>query len=114
VFNAPAKMMITPFQENALNPQTIAAVTVAAWALSACSTMDGAPATDQHAAMNAGQKCAMHRKSMEGKSPAEQRAMAESHIIAMHGSADAAHIDRHLQMMEQACGANPAAGVVGR
>ena len=42
-----------PSQENTLNVLTLAAVTIAAWGLSACSTMDG-PATDQHAGMNAG------------------------------------------------------------
>ena len=87
--------------------QTLATVTVAAWALSACSTMDGPPATDQPAGMNSSQKCSMYRETMDGKSPAEQRAAAEAHIITMHGSADAAHIDRHLRMMEQMCGARP-------
>ena len=56
----------------------------------------------------------MHRETMDGKSPAEQRATAEAHITAMHGSVDAAHVDRHLRMMEQMCGAKPAAGVIGR
>ena len=93
--------------------QIFAAVTVAAWGLSACSTMDG-PTTAEHAGMYADQRCAMHRKAMEGKSPAEQRAAAEAHITAMHGSADAAHVDRHLRMMEQMCGANPVAGSVSR
>jgi hypothetical protein len=32
----------------------------------------------------------------------------------MHGSADAAHVDRHLRMMEQMCGAKPVAGAVSR
>jgi len=96
-----------------LKLQTLAAVAVAAWGLSACSTMDG-PATGQHAGMNADERCAMHRKSMEGKSPAEQRAAAEAHVTAMHGSADAAHVDRHLRMMEQMCGAKPVAGAVSR
>lgn len=93
--------------------QIFAAVTVAALGLSACSTMDG-PATGWHAGMNADERCAMHRKAMEGKSPAEQRAAAEAHITAMHGSADAAHIDRHLRMMEQMCGTKPDAGAVSR
>ena len=97
-----------------MNLHTLAAAALAASALSACSTMDRPPATDQHAAMNTGQQCAMYRETMEGKSPAEQRATAEAHITRMHGSADAAHIDRHLRMMEQKCGTNPAAGVVGR
>ena len=48
--------------------------------------------------------CAAHRQAMAGKTPAEQRAAAEEHIRAMHGSADAAHVERHLQMMEQHCG----------
>lgn len=92
-----------------MNVQTFAAAAFAAWGLSACGTMDGPPATGQHAATSAGQKCAMYRQTMEGKSPAEQRAAAEAHIITMHGSADAAHVDRHLRMMEQTCGAKPAA-----
>ena len=97
-----------------MNVQTLAAVTIAAWGLSACTTMGGAPATEHHAAMNADQMCATHREAMQGKSPAEQRAMAEAHVKTMHGSADAAHVDRHLQMMEKTCGTNPAVGVVGR
>jgi hypothetical protein len=76
--------------------------------------MDGTSAMDQHAGMNADQKCAMYRETMEGKSAAEKRATAEAHIQAMHGSADAAHIDRHMRMMEQMCGAKPAAGTVSR
>ena len=71
-------------------------------------------ATGQHAGMNADEQCAMHRKAMEGKPPAEQRAAAEAHIVAMHGSADAAHIDRHLRMMEQTCSAEPYAGTMRR
>ena len=93
--------------------QILAAVAVAAWGLSACSTMDG-PATGQHAGMNADERCSLHHKAMEGKSPAEQRAAAEAHVTAMHGSADAAHVDRHLRMMEQMCGAKPVAGAVSR
>ena len=97
-----------------MKAQTLAVVAIGALALSACGTLDGPPATGQHAGMDAGQKCAMHRATMEGKSPAEQQAAAEAHITAMHGSADAAHVDRHLQMMERTCGTNPAAGVIGR
>ena len=54
------------------------------------------------------QMCAEHRQSMAGKSPAEQRAAAEAQIRAMHGTADAAHVERHLRMMEQRCGPTPA------
>lgn len=97
-----------------MNLPTLAALTIAVWGLSACSTMDGTPATGQHAAMNTEQRCAMYRTTMEGKSPAEQRATAEAHIKMMHGSADASHIDRHMRMMEETCGVKPAAGVIGR
>jgi hypothetical protein len=30
----------------------------------------------------------------------------------MHGSADSAHIDRHVRMMEQMCGTKPDAGAI--
>ena len=101
-------MIATHQLENTLKLQTLAIATVAAWALSACSTMDDPPATHQHAGMTASQKCSMYRETMEGKTPGEQRAAAEAHIITMHGSADAAHIDRHLRMIEQMCGAKSA------
>jgi len=106
-------MSTSNHREIALKLQIVAAVMIAAWGLSACGTMDK-PATGEHAAMSAGQQCVMYRETMEGKSAPEQRAAAEAHITTMHGSADAAHIDRHLRMMEQTCGARPAAGVIGR
>jgi hypothetical protein len=48
--------------------------------------------------------CAEYRATMAGKSVEEQRKASEAHIVQMHGSADAAHIDRHMKMMEQRCG----------
>ena len=51
-----------------------------------------------------GDYCAEYRASMAGKPVEEQRKAAEAHIIQMHGSADAAHIERHMRMMEQRCG----------
>jgi hypothetical protein len=114
VFGAAAQKITTHHRENALKLQTLTAVTIAAWGLSACGTMDAPPATDRHAGMNADQKCAMYRETMEGRSPAEQRAAAEAHVEAMHGTADAAHVDRHLRMMEQMCGARPDAGTMRR
>lgn len=48
--------------------------------------------------------CAEYRATMAGKSVEEQRKAAEAHIVRMHGSADAAHIERHMKMMEQRCG----------
>ena len=48
--------------------------------------------------------CAEYRATMAGKSIEERRKAAEAHIVQMNGSADAAHIERHMQMMEQRCG----------
>lgn len=90
----------------------LAAAMIAAW-VSACSTMDG-PAMGEHTGMNAEQRCTMYRETTAGKSPSEQRAAAEAHIAAMHGSVDPAHVDRHLRMMEQMCGAKPGAGAMNR
>jgi hypothetical protein len=52
--------------------------------------------------------CAEYRATIAGRSPEEQRAAAEAHIIRMHGSADAQHVERHLRMMQQRCGSPPA------
>jgi len=48
--------------------------------------------------------CAEYRATMAGKSVEEQRKAAEAHIVKMHDSADAAHVERHMKMMEQRCG----------
>jgi hypothetical protein len=82
------------------------AVVLATVGLSGCSTMHP-PMGGAHAA-NTDQRCAMYRSEMEGKSAAEQRAAAEAHITAMHGRSDADHVDRHLRMMNQMCGMQPA------
>ena len=37
------------------------------------------------------------------QTPEQRRAAAESHIVQMHGSADAEHVARHLAMMERRC-----------
>ncbi len=73
----------------------------------AASLLLAACTTSPHRAggMHSEQRCAAHRAEMAGKSPAEQRAAAAAHIRAMHGSADEAHIDRHLAMMAKRCGA---------
>lgn len=47
--------------------------------------------------------CAEYRRAVAGKPVEEQRKLAEAHISRMHGSADAAHIERHMRMMEQRC-----------
>jgi uncharacterized protein YceK len=65
--------------------------------LAGCATMHD----HQH---GSGDYCAEYRATMAGKSIEEQRKAAEAHIIQMHGSADAAHIERHMRMMEQRCG----------
>lgn len=68
-----------------------------------CSSMPGP------AAHHSGRTdyCQEYRATMAGKSVEEQRKASEAHIVQMHGSADAAHVDRHMKMMEQRCG-NPA------
>jgi hypothetical protein len=48
--------------------------------------------------------CAEYRATMAGKSIEEQRKASEEHIVRMHGTADAAHVERHMKMMEQRCG----------
>lgn len=52
--------------------------------------------------------CTEYRETIVGKSVEEQRRAAEQHIVRRHGSADAAHIERHLRMMEQRCAGNVA------
>ena len=48
--------------------------------------------------------CAEYRATMAGKSVEEKRQAAAAHIVSRHGSADAAHIERHMRMIEQRCG----------
>jgi|PlaIllAssembly_1097288.scaffolds.fasta_scaffold1379489_1 hypothetical protein len=75
-------------------------VPVAALALLAgCSAMPG------HAGHGASRTdyCAEYRATMAGKSVEEQRKASEAHIVRMHGTADAAHVERHMKMMEQRC-----------
>ena len=106
-------MSTSHHREIAINLNLFTAAIVAASVLSACSTMD-MPASGQHAGMNADERCAMYRNATDGKTPSERRAAAEAHVAAMHGTVDAAHVDRHLRMMEQMCGAKPDAGAMNR
>lgn len=48
--------------------------------------------------------CDEYRQSMAGRSDQERRKAAEAHIVRMYGSADEAHIERHLRRMQQRCG----------
>jgi hypothetical protein len=48
--------------------------------------------------------CTEYRATMAGKSVEEQRKASEAHIVRMHGTSDAAHVERHMKMMEQRCG----------
>lgn len=48
--------------------------------------------------------CAEYRATMQGRSPEEKRRAAEAHVARMHGQADPAHVERHLQMIERRCG----------
>lgn len=56
-----------------------------------------------HSQQHGADYCAEYRATMAGKSVEEQRKAAEEHIIKMHGTADAAHIERHIKMMGQRC-----------
>lgn len=66
------------------------------------AVLTGCTATQSH--QHGADYCAEYRATMAGKSIEEQRKAAEAHIVRMHGSADAAHIERHMKMMEQRCG----------
>ena len=70
---------------------------IAALALAGCGAMHGHGSYGDDA-------CAEYRQTTAGKSIEEQRKAAEEHIVRMHGTADAAHVERHLRMMEQRCG----------
>jgi hypothetical protein len=85
---------------------SLLAIPLAAGLVSACSPMHG-PMMGGQGAMPSERMCTMHRQMMAGKTPAEQRAAAEEHIRAMHGSVDDAHVERHMKMMEQRCGPVP-------
>lgn len=74
----------------------------------ACTPMHGQMSGGE-GAMPSERMCTMHRQMMAGKTPTEQRAAAEEHIRAMHGSVDNAHVERHMKMMEQKCGPIPTA-----
>lgn len=65
--------------------------------MAGCSSMHG----DHHGGAD---YCAQYRETMADSSLDEQRKVAEAHIVRMHGSADEAHVARHLRMMEQRCG----------
>ena len=71
--------------------------------LAALVLIVGCAATPSHQ-HGAADYCADYRATMAGKTVEEQRKAAEAHIVQMHGSADAAHIERHMRMMEQRCG----------
>lgn len=73
-------------------------VLAATAALTACST-HGPHGPGHRQAMS--DACAAHRQA---RTPEERRAAAEAHIVQMHGSADAQHVERHLKMMDQRCG----------
>lgn len=73
--------------------------------MSGCSSMHG-DTVHHHSGADS---CAQYRETMAGKSMEEQRKAAIAHIVQMHGSADPAHLERHMKMMEQRCGSVPPA-----
>ena len=80
-----------------MNRRGVYPILIAALALAGCGAMHG------HGPHGA-DVCAEYRQTTAGKSIDEQRKAAEEHIVRMHGTADAAHVERHLRMMEQRCG----------
>jgi hypothetical protein len=84
-----------------LSHPVTAGMAAAVAVLAACGSL----APGQHHAATA---CDEYRATIAGRSPEEQRAAAEAHIIRMHGSADSQHVERHLRMMQQRCGSPPA------
>lgn len=66
--------------------------------LAGCSTPHHPPGPAHAQAMT--DACAAHRQA---RTPEERRAAAEAHIVQMHGSADAEHVERHLRMMDRRC-----------
>jgi uncharacterized protein YceK len=71
--------------------------------LAALALLAGCAAMHDHQ-QGATDYCDEYRATMAGKSVEEKRKAAEAHIVRMHGSADAAHIERHMRMVEQRCG----------
>jgi hypothetical protein len=69
----------------------------AAMALAACA----AHAPAHHGA----DACATWHQLTVGKSADERRAVAGAQVRERHESADPAHVERHLRMMDQRCGA---------
>jgi hypothetical protein len=71
----------------------------------ACTTPSpGGRMGSEHGHMDMAQMCAMHRQSMEGKSPAEQQAAIEAHVRKMHGTASPEMVAMHRNMMDSRCG----------
>jgi uncharacterized protein YceK len=71
--------------------------------LAALALLAGCAAMHDHQ-QGATDYCDEYRATMAGKSVEEKRKAAEARIVRMHGSADAAHIERHMRMIEQRCG----------
>lgn len=82
-------------------------------AVSGCATNQGEQSgmhrDTSHGHARMAQMCEMHKQTTEGKSPAEQRAAAEAHVKAMHGSATPEMVAHHIKLMEMHCGHRAAA-----
>jgi hypothetical protein len=59
--------------------------------------------TPQQPPMDMMRMCEVHELMMTGTSAEEQQTMLEQHLKAMHGSVDAAMVDRHRRAMAQNC-----------
>lgn len=84
-----------------MNPVHVLVLSSAVALLAACTTPHGHGPGHQAAMSDA---CTAHRQA---RTADERRAAAEAHIVRMHGSADAAHVERHMAMMDQRCPAAP-------
>lgn len=80
-----------------MNPALALPLSIGCALLAACAAPHGHGPGHQAAMSDA---CAAHRQA---RTVEERRAAAEAHIVRMHGSADAAHIERHMAMMDQRC-----------
>ena len=85
-------------------------VAVLAVGLAAC-TGTGPAANPPAPAMDMARMCDLHELMMAGSSPEEQQTMLEQHLKAIHGSVDAAMVERHRQTMAKNC---PSGGASAR
>jgi hypothetical protein len=70
---------------------------------SAKSPLHGDMMKGGHSQMDMARICADHQQMTASRTPEEQQKMMESHVQAMHGSADPKMVAMHRQMMDKHC-----------